>query len=55
MKITLEKVTNARDLGGLKSPYGTVKFNKLLRSGHLSVATQSDIEKLTCEYNFTVP
>ena len=46
MKIELEKVTNTRDLGGIKSAFGTVKFNRLLRSGHLSVATAADCEKL---------
>ena len=50
MKIQLEKVTNARDLGGLKSPFGTVKFNKLLRSGHLGVATRSDVETLVNDH-----
>ena len=46
MNIVLEKVTNTRDLGGIKSEFGTVKYNKLLRSGHLSVATQADCDKL---------
>lgn len=51
MLIRLEKVTNARDLGGIKSAYGTVKFGRLLRSGHLSVATAADCDKLTREHN----
>ena len=50
MKIELERVTNARDLGGIKSKFGTVKYNKLLRSGHLAVATAADVEKLTREH-----
>ena len=51
MKIQLEKVANARDLGGLQSSFGTVKFGRLLRSGHLCVACEADVEKLTREYN----
>ena len=47
MKIELEKVSNTRDLGGIKSAFGTVKPHKLLRSGHLSVATEADCKKLT--------
>ena len=51
MKIILEKVSNTRDLGGLKSLFGTVKPHKLIRSGHLSVATQADCQTLVSEYN----
>ena len=51
MLIKLEKVTNTRDLGGIKSKYGTVRFNKLLRSGHLGVATQADCEILTRQHS----
>ena len=51
MKITLEKVANTRDLGGIKSAFGTVKHNKLIRSGHLNVATPSDVETLTKQHN----
>ena len=47
MQIKLEKVTNARDLGGIKSKYGVVKYDKLLRSGHLGVATDDDCKILT--------
>lgn len=46
MKIQLEKVSNARDLGGIVTPYGTVQHNRLLRAGHLSLATQKDVETL---------
>ena len=51
MKIELNRVTNARDLGGIKSAFGTVKFDKLLRSGHLGVASEADVAKLTREHN----
>ena len=51
MLIKLEKVTNTRDLGGIKSKYGVVKYNKLLRSGHLGVATYADCEVLTAKHN----
>ena len=47
MIITLEKVSNARDLGGIKTKYGTVETNRLLRSGHLSIASANDVETLT--------
>lgn len=46
MEIQLEKVSNARDLGGIVTPYGTVQYNRLLRAGHLSLATQKDVETL---------
>ena len=51
MKIELERVTNARDLGGIKSAFRTVKGGKLVRSGHLSVATAADCEKLSRKHN----
>lgn len=50
MNIVLEKVSNARDLGGIKSAFGTVKSGKLLRSGNLSVATEADVAMLTREH-----
>ncbi len=46
MTIELEKVSNARDLGGIKTSYGTVKYNRLIRSGHLSIATEQDVAVL---------
>ena len=51
MRIELERVANARDLGGISSQFGTVKFNKLLRSGHLGVASKEDAFKLASVYN----
>ena len=51
MKIILEKVANTRDLGGIPSAYGRVKSNKLIRSGHLHVATQADVQTLTQKHN----
>ena len=51
MKIVLDKVANTRDLGGIKSKFGTVKCNKLIRSGHLHVATPSDVETLTKKHD----
>lgn len=50
MKIVLDKVANTRDLGGIKSAFGAIKHNKLIRSGHLSVATASDVETLTKQH-----
>ena len=46
MIINLEQVSNARDLGGIQTKYGTVQTNRLLRSGHLSIASKSDVETL---------
>lgn len=51
MIIPLDKVANARDLGGIKSKFGRVKSKRLLRSGHLCVATDSDVKKLTSQFN----
>ena len=47
MKLNLPNVTNARDLGGMITKYGTVKPNKLLRSGVLNRLEQSDIDCLS--------
>ena len=46
MKISLEQVSNARDLGGITTAFGTVQYNRLLRSGHLSIASPQDVETL---------
>ena len=46
MTINLEQVANARDLGGISTAYGTVQPNRLIRSGHLSIVTNSDITAL---------
>lgn len=51
MNIVLEKVANTRDLGGVPSKFGRVKQNKLIRSGHLHVATQADVQILTQHHN----
>ena len=50
MIIQLERVSNARDLGGIQTKYGTVQANRLLRSGHLSIATDNDVQTLA-EHN----
>ena len=46
MIIQLEQVSNARDLGGIQTKYGTVQANRLLRSGHLSIASANDVRQL---------
>lgn len=46
MIINLQQVSNARDLGGIKTKYGTVQANRLLRSGHLSIASATDVATL---------
>lgn len=43
MKIDLPNVTNARDLGGMKTKYGVIKPNKLIRSGVLNRLTDEDV------------
>ncbi|MCH5152549.1 MAG: tyrosine-protein phosphatase [Clostridiales bacterium] len=47
MIINLQQVSNARDIGGIRTKYGTVQQNRLLRSGHLSIASANDVEMLT--------
>ncbi|MCH5172160.1 MAG: tyrosine-protein phosphatase, partial [Erysipelotrichales bacterium] len=52
MRIELEGLPNTRDLGGLKTKDGkTIKYKKLLRSGHLHFATENDKRILLEEYN----
>lgn len=46
MIIRLNNVSNARDIGGIRTKYGTVQINRLLRSGHLSIASDADIKTL---------
>lgn len=46
MIIALEKASNARDLGGIVTPYGVVQNNRLLRSAHLSIITEADKQTL---------
>lgn len=49
MKIELPNVTNARDLGGMKTKYGVVKPRRLIRSGVVNRLTDEDI-KILAEY-----
>ena len=42
MKLNLPNVTNARDIGGMKTKYGVIKENKLLRTGVLNRLEESD-------------
>lgn len=42
MKLNLPNVTNARDLGGMKTKYGVIKQHKLLRSGVLNRLEEED-------------
>lgn len=46
MKLELCGAINARDIGGIETPLGKVKRNKLLRSGELSRITLQDAEVL---------
>ena len=46
MILNLQQVSNARDLGGIKTKYGTVQSGRLLRSGHLSIASANDVQSL---------
>lgn len=46
MTINLEKVANARDLGGITTNYGRVRPNRLIRSGHLSIISETDKQQL---------
>lgn len=46
MKIELEKCANARDLGGISTPFGTTERNRLFRSGEHSRLTENDKKKL---------
>lgn len=43
MKIDLPNVTNARDLGGMKTKYGVIAPNRLIRSGVVNRLTNEDI------------
>lgn len=42
MRLDLPNVTNARDLGGMKTRYGVIKPNRLIRSGVLNRITDAD-------------
>lgn len=46
MKLDLQKVCNARDLGGIRCKSGRIKEKVLLRSGHLHSATAQDVQLL---------
>ena len=46
MKITLTGASNARDLGGITTLFGKVKFGRLIRCGHLSKITNDDVQIL---------
>lgn len=46
MKIDLQGESNARDLGGMTTAFGTIKAGKLLRSGELSRLTSIDVDTL---------
>ena len=46
MKIELQKVSNARDLGGIRTKFGVIQRDRLLRSGHLSIASPEDVATL---------
>ena len=47
MKLEITGAINARDIGGIVTPLGTIKRNKLLRSAELSRLTGRDVEVLT--------
>lgn len=46
MKIELPNVTNARDLGGMKTKYGVIQSNRLIRSGVVNRLTDEDVRIL---------
>ncbi len=45
-KIELSGAPNTRDLGGLTTRYGKIKYGRLIRSGELSRLTDSDADAL---------
>lgn len=49
-ELKLRGLKNVRDLGGIKTKYGTIKNGKLLRSPVLDTLTLNDIEKLENTY-----
>ncbi len=46
MKITMQGATNARDLGGIVTPLGKIKMQRLIRCGHLHKITEEDVQIL---------
>ena len=45
-RVPFERIENFRDVGGYASRYGETSFGVLYRSGTLSDATTSDLDKL---------
>lgn len=50
-RLPLERVPNARDLGGIAVPSGVVRSGLLLRGGYLSDASEEDIRTLSEVYH----
>lgn len=46
MIIPLQNAVNTRDLGGIKTPHGTVACGRLIRSGKLDRLTENDVHLL---------
>ena len=46
MKITMQGASNARDLGGIVTPHGKIKTQRLIRCGHLHKITEQDVQIL---------
>ena len=46
MNISLKGARNARDLGGIVTPFGTICHKRLIRSGHLGKITAEDEQVL---------
>ena len=52
MEIRFDNIVNARDLGGMVGAGGrTVRPHRLLRTAHLSDASETDLKRLHTEYN----
>lgn len=45
-RLKLRKLSNTRDLGGLATDSGTIKYGKLIRSGKLYKLPRSTVKKL---------
>lgn len=45
-RIDFEKLINTRDLGGIEVPGGKIRPGRLIRSGMLGVASESDVQRL---------
>ena len=46
MKIAMQGASNARDIGGITTPLGTIQTQRLIRCGHLNKLTQEDVQVL---------